>query len=110
MSAHIYWPDAWRQARDRRAVSGKAPRLAVRRSILLRQAPEGEWVAAIYEWRFGKWKQPTWLCGRTGLSEARQVALAAWETHRLPLLWAYRDENCMRPFHLGHSEPREARS
>lgn len=105
MSGRVYWPDEWRQARERRAASGRAPRLAVRRSILLRQAPEGEWVAAIYEWRFGKWKQPTWLCGRTALPQARRAALAAWEEHRLPLLWAYADEVGVRPFYPGLSEP-----
>ena len=109
MSARIYWPSAWSHAREHRARSGKAPRLAVRRSIVLRQGPEGDWSAGVFEWRFGAWKKPNWLCGRVALAEARAAALAEWEKHKLPLLWSYYGEG-VRPFYEGLNEPKAARS
>ncbi|WP_426265161.1 hypothetical protein [Sphingomonas sp. PWP1-2] len=105
MSARIYWGAAWKRARDLRASRGKAPRLAVRRAILLRQGANGSWIVGIHEWRFGIWKPPTWLCGWSTLPDARKAALDAWDQHRLPLLWAYHGERNMRPFFRNLNEP-----
>lgn len=105
MTARVYWGKAWAQARDLRASRGKAPRLAVRRAIVLRQGSNGHWVAGIHEWRFGAWKPPTWLCGWESLPEARKAALEAWDRHKIPLLWAYHDERGLRPFFTGLNEP-----
>lgn len=110
MSARVYWGGSWQRARELRASRGQAPRLAVRRAILLREGANGRWVAGIYEWRFGRWKPPIWLCGWCTLAEAREAALDAWDQHRLPLLWAYHDERGMRPFFRDLNEPKIARA
>ena len=108
MSAQIYWGKAWREASEERVRRGKAPRLSVRRAILLRQGPNGNWIAGLCEWRFGICQEPTWLCAWTTLAEARTAALDAWEAKRLPLLWAYHGERRMRPFFRGLNEPSAA--
>ncbi|MDY7525848.1 hypothetical protein [Sphingomonas sp. 10B4] len=109
MTARVFGIERWRDARVNRARVGKAPRLAVRRTILLRQTVAGSWAVTVQEWRFGMWKQPEVLCRGVPLPKARATALAAWRDRRLPLLWAYLDNNT-RPFHEGRSEPREARA
>lgn len=108
MTAKIYWGKAWREASEERVRRGKAPRLAVRRAIVLRQGSKGRWIAGLCEWRFGICKAPTWLCGWTTLPEARAAALETWEAKRLPLLWAYNGERRMRPFFRDLNEPSAA--
>ncbi len=108
MTAHVYSVSCWWHARQNRARSGKAPRLAVRRSILMRQTPRGSWAVAVCEWRFGKWKKPEWLCQAVPFDEAHSVMLQAWQQYRLPVFWSYSDETRLRPFLFGRNEPAES--
>jgi hypothetical protein len=103
--ARVYPPACWARARAARAVRGKAPRLAVRRSILMRQSKSGTWSVGIFEWRFGKWQKPEWLCGSAPFEEARGAVDKAWHRYRLPMAWGYATDTHLRPFLLGSSEP-----
>jgi hypothetical protein len=103
--ARVYSAACWARARAARAVRGKAPRLAVRRSILMRQSKSGTWSVGIFEWRFGKWRKPEWLCGSVTFEEARATIDAAWKRYRLPMAWGYAADKHLRPFLFGASEP-----
>lgn len=108
MSGQVLGASAWYAARARRARSGKAPPLALRRSILLRQRGNGEWYVAIYTWRFGRWLEPEWLCPSGPLERAKKAARDAWRRSRLPALWHYAGETGCRPLRFGLNEPGEA--
>jgi hypothetical protein len=100
MTARVYSSGEWLRARARRAIAGKAPRLAVRRCIYIRPWSNDRWATCIAEWRFGKWKDPQWLCGATTFDDARAVAVNAWNIHRLPIMWATGKDRYLRPFCL----------
>lgn len=108
MTAQISPASSWWRARNQRALTGKAPRLAVRRSILMRQAPNGSWTVAVCEWRFGKWKKPEWLCQSVPFDQAHGVTLQAWRQYRLPVCWSYSSDTRLRPFLFGRNEPAES--
>ncbi|MEN2786076.1 hypothetical protein ACFOKI_06690 [Sphingomonas qilianensis] len=105
MTARLYSPTDWARARARRAIRGKAPRLAIRRSILMRQSKSGAWSVGIFEWRFGKWQKPQWLCGSVSFQDARETVSDAWQQYRLPVAWGYAADDRLRPLLFGFSEP-----
>jgi hypothetical protein len=106
----VYSVAHWQRAREIRARSGRAPRLAVQRVILLREVEGGRWAAAVHQFRFGRWSGPEWICPAASLADARAAALAEWSMCGIPVVWAYRDDGSMRPFYAGLNEPSEARS
>ncbi|MDQ0839411.1 hypothetical protein [Sphingomonas faeni] len=105
MTAQVYSAAAWVRARADRALSGKAPRLAVIRMLVIRQRPDGGWGVGLMERRYGVWKKPEWLCGATSYAAARAVAEKAWRKHRLPIAYVRPGERSMRPFHINRPEP-----
>ena len=107
MSGQVLHVGRWYAARARRARAGKAPGLALRRTILLRQRANGQWYAAVYTWRFGRWLEPEWLCASAPLDCAKAAARDAWRRTRLPALWHYAGERDCRPLRFGLSEPGE---
>ncbi len=110
MSALIYSAPEWHRARQRRAAAGKAPRLAVTRTIAIRQAATGGWSVVIYTRRYGVWSKPERLCGVCSFDEARAVAVAAWRHCRLPIARVLHADGKLRPFLLDRSDMREVRA
>lgn len=110
MSALVYPVAAWAMARSARAKAGRAPRHAVARWIVLRQAPCNGWAVLIHERRYGVWKKPEWLCRPTTLAAARSVVRTAWDQYRLPIAWVPKEGRQLRPFSFDHLEPTEAQA
>ncbi len=110
MSGLVYFAPAWHRARARRAAAGKAPRLAVTRTIVLRQTADGDWLVVIYTRRLGVWSKPERLCRPCSFEEARAVAVTAWRRYRLPIVRVLHADGKMRPFQLDCDDMREARA
>jgi hypothetical protein len=107
MMGEVLGPAHWAAARRRRAMLGKAPRLAVRRVLMLREYRNGQWRAAICAWRFGRWLAPEWLCEPCSLKAARSAAFAVWRAgQRMPAAWQYATDSTARPLRFGQNEPR----
>ncbi|UUL83444.1 hypothetical protein [Sphingomonas qomolangmaensis] len=100
MSAHVYPATDWFRARAARASTGRSPRLAVIRSLVLRQTIGGQWSVALMERRYGVWKKPDWLYVGASHDEAKAVVSQAWCKHRLPVAYVRPGERHMRPFHI----------
>ena len=100
MSALVYAAPVWHRARARRAVAGKAPRLAISRTIVLRESASGGWSVSIYTQRFGVWGKPERLCDVLPFDTARSVAVEAWRRLRLPMARVFRSDGKLRPFRL----------
>lgn len=107
MTALVYASAEWFAARERRARAGKAPRLALRRCIMLRQQADGTWCVGIYTWKLGRWLKPDWVCPPASLAQARGAARAAWQQSKLPIMWHYSGRKGLQPFRFGYSEPGE---
>ncbi len=110
MSALVYSAPAWHRARARRAAAGKVPRLAVTRTIALRENAAGNWRVVIYTQRYGVWSKPERLCGLCSFEEARAVAVAAWRRCRLPIARVLHADGKLRPFRLDRDDMREVRA
>jgi hypothetical protein len=104
MTALVYAAPAWHRARTRRAAAGKAPRLAVTRTIALRETAAGGWSVVIYTRRYGDWSKPERLCGVCSFEEARAVAVAAWWRSRLPIARVLYADGKLRPFRLDRTD------
>ena len=61
----------------------------------------------MFEWRFGAWKTPTWLCGRVALPEARAAACGA-ECAFVVLLPPTRMEEVRRVADAGQVMPQKS--
>jgi hypothetical protein len=110
MSALVYHAPAWHRARARRAAAGKAPRLAVTRTIALRETAAGGWSVVIYTRRYGIWSKPERLCGVCSFEAARAVAVTAWQRCRLPIARVLHADGKLRPFRLDRADMLEVRS
>lgn len=105
MTAHVYPATDWFRARAARASAGRSPRLAVIRSLVLRQSTKGLWSVALMERRFGVWKRPEWLCTGATYPEADAIVRRAWRAHRLPVAYVRQGDRRMRPFHINQPDP-----
>lgn len=110
MTALVYAAPAWQRARAQRAAAGKGPRLAIFRTLALRQAPNGGWTVLLYARRYGVWSKPEQLCAITSFDDARAVAVSAWVRLRLPIARVLSTDNKLRPFYLDQSDMAEVRS
>lgn len=100
MGAVVYPAPEWHRARARRAAAGRAPRLAITRTIALRESSSGAWSVSIITRRFGVWGKATRLCAPTSFDAARAVAVEAWHQYRLPVARVLYADHKMRPFYV----------
>lgn len=103
MSARMFGPRDWEAARQRRALAGRAPRLVLRRLIMLRQQPGGSWRVVVHTWRYGRWLPPELLCASAPKAHAQHVARDAWKRMGLPVMWQGIGDAKPRPLRFGRN-------